>query len=278
MSRNTPLTDGQQITSGILLAAFTILAIFFIIGLWPNQLPKEGDGVYRFCLFHIDLITGTPKGCTIALETLLMLLVALGGFLGNMIYIAAAFTAYVGGGRFRKSWVLWYSVKPFTAAGLALSLYLVFRAGLLNANNPGGNINPFGIVGLAMLTGMFTDAATKKLRDVFASVKTKEPEKKPATAAAEEAATTGAPEFTAIAPEENITKGKETKITITGNNFDKQELLIVLGDQRITGMAISPKEITFTANIPAAVTSDAIVLVVTDKTGRTLYAKKFQLQ
>jgi hypothetical protein len=278
MSRYTPLTDGEQITSGILLAAFTILAIFFIIGLWPSELPEDGTSFYRFCLFHIEPFPDGATGCKIALETLLMLLVALGGFLGNMIYIAAAFTAYVGGGRFRKSWVLWYFVKPFTAAGLALSLYLVFRAGLLSANNPGANINPFGIVGLAMLTGMFTDATTKKLRDVFASVKTKEPEKKPATAAAEEAAVSDAPEFTAITPEENITKGQDTKITITGNNFDKQALLIVLGDQRITGMTISPKEITFTVNIPAAVASDAIVLAITDQTGKTLYAKKFQLQ
>jgi ABC-type amino acid transport substrate-binding protein len=194
-----------------------------------------------------------------------------------MIFIAAAFTAHVVAKRFTRSWVLWYFVKPFTAAGLALAIYLVFRAGLLSTGDNAAGINPFGVVGLAMLTGLFTDAATKKLRDIFSdAVKPKKDSPEEITDDEGEVVA-DAPTFTSISPSDKLTKGQTNDITIAGSNFDKQELLIVLGDQRITGMTITPTEIKFSSDIPADITTSAIVLAITDKIGKTLYAKKFQL-
>src|ERR1700754_2504358 len=65
------------------------------------------------------LSTPVPCSCTIQFSTLILILVAAAGFLGNMIFVASSFGAFVGSGKFRRSWILWYFVKPFTGSGLA---------------------------------------------------------------------------------------------------------------------------------------------------------------
>jgi hypothetical protein len=108
--------------------------------------------------------------CMIDLNTLILLLVAMAGFLGNMIHIGASFTNYVGAGKFKRSWVLWYFVKPFTAAALAVGVYIIFRAGFLNSGEAVASVNLYGVVALAVLAGLYTDMATQKLKEVFAVV------------------------------------------------------------------------------------------------------------
>jgi IPT/TIG domain len=108
--------------------------------------------------------------CTIDLNTLILLLVSLAGFLGNMIHIAASFTNFVGAGKFKRSWILWYCVKPFTAAALAVGVYIIFRAGFLNSGEAVASVNLYGVVALAVLAGLYTDMATQKLKEVFAVV------------------------------------------------------------------------------------------------------------
>src|SRR5204862_161201 len=61
-------------------------------------------------------------------DTVLVIMVATGGFLGNMIHIATSFTTYIGAGSFRKRWILWDWGRPFTPSALALALYLAFGA------------------------------------------------------------------------------------------------------------------------------------------------------
>lgn len=104
---------------------------------------------------------------TIQFNTVMLLLVALTGFLGNMVHIASSFTNFIGAGQFKRSWILWYCVKPFTASALALIVYFAFRAGFLNANDPGNTLNIYGIMTISALTGLFTDVATQKLKEVF---------------------------------------------------------------------------------------------------------------
>jgi hypothetical protein len=104
---------------------------------------------------------------TISINTLLLFLVAAAGFLGNMLHLATSFTTFVGSNKFKRNWILWYCVKPFTASGLAVVLYFSFRAGFLNSSDDASNLNLFGIVTLAALAGLFTDSATQKLKEVF---------------------------------------------------------------------------------------------------------------
>jgi hypothetical protein len=107
---------------------------------------------------------------TVSINTLLLLLVAIAGFLGNMLHVTTSFTTFVGANKFKRSWMLWYCVKPFTAAGLAMILYFTFRAGFLNSSNDVSNLNLFGVMTLAALAGLFTDTATQKLKEVFDTV------------------------------------------------------------------------------------------------------------
>ena len=116
------------------------------------------------------LLAAADSDCAsgrIHLNTILMILVALMGFLGNLVHIATSFTTFVGNNEFKRSWILWYCVKPFTAAALALVVYIVIRAGFLNFDAGAGGVNLYGIMALSALAGLSTDRATEKLRDIF---------------------------------------------------------------------------------------------------------------
>lgn len=185
--------NGSEITAtgkwwaGIIMILLTAACCFFIIAFWPDKLPSPKDNIkplYVNKLFHVQL-AGIPSPDSsvkadlakipsadlypglIHLNTILLLLVATAGFLGNMIYIATSFTTFVGAGKFKKSWLLWYCVKPFTAAALAIGMYFVFRGGFLNMSDDSTNINLYGVMTLSVLTGLFTDRATLKLKEVF---------------------------------------------------------------------------------------------------------------
>jgi hypothetical protein len=106
----------------------------------------------------------------IHINTLLLILVAAAGFLGNMIYITSSFSTFIGAVKFRRSWLLWYFVKPFTAAGLALGVYFVFRGGFLNVSDDSANINIYGLITMSILTGLYTDRATLKLGEVVNTI------------------------------------------------------------------------------------------------------------
>ena len=185
MDNVTDLQTGKQadnqigvfgkIVAGILLVSFTVASIIFIIAYWPDKLPDPKGNVaplYRHQLFHITLAgipesTNTAAGPLIHINTLLLILVALGGFAGNMIHIATSFVTFIGDKKFERSWILWYCVKPFTAAALALGFYFVLRGGFLNTSAEAPNINLYGVMTIAILTGLFTDTATLKMKEVF---------------------------------------------------------------------------------------------------------------
>jgi hypothetical protein len=115
------------------------------------------------------------------LNIIVLLLVAAAGFLGNMIYVATSFTTFVGAGKFDRSWMLWYFVKPFTGAALALGLYFVFRGGLLSYSADAPGINLYGVITIAILAGLFTDKATLKLKEIFEVVFTLKKDDRPGT-------------------------------------------------------------------------------------------------
>ena len=111
-------------------------------------------------------VTNNIRG-RIHLNTILLILVALMGFLGCMVHISTSFTTFVGNETFKKSWVLWYSVKPFTASALAIIVYFIIRAGFLNYASGASGISLYGILAISAMTGLFTDIATMKLKEVF---------------------------------------------------------------------------------------------------------------
>lgn len=198
----------------------------------------------------------------IHLNIILLLLVAAGGFLGNMIHIATSFTTFVGAGKFQQSWILWYWVRPFTASALALALYFAFGA----SSDP-GNVDIDRVLTVSILAGLFTDVATQKLKEVFDVIfnpKDSRPNK----------LTDPKIKVTAITPDE-LAKEGENKIIIKGNNLKSQKLAIKIDDQLITNPLITDEQISFAYTVPdEAKEKSELALVITDEEGNTVFPKK----
>lgn len=139
------------------LMGFCIFLISQIIVLWPTDTLNEFEWF----------------GLYLNLEQRLFVLVVLGGALGSFIHIATSFTDFIGNRTIVYSWMPWYIMRPFVGSGLALIFYILLRAGLFSnislndANMESININPFGLMAIACLAGLFSKQATDKLREVF---------------------------------------------------------------------------------------------------------------
>jgi hypothetical protein len=215
-----------MIWAGILFILFILAPIFFLIALWPDRLPlKEGYSYYDVRLFQVILLDKAPDVASsiMHLNTLLMILVAVSGFMGTMIHAATSFTNFVGSEKFKRSWTLWYYVKPFIGAAMAMVFYFVFRAGLLNFNDP-SNINLFGLITLAALTGLFTDRATIKLEEFF-DVVFKPKDERPGKLETKY-------KFTSITPQ-SLDLDKENTWVISGEHLDEQKFKVLLNDNEV---------------------------------------------
>jgi hypothetical protein len=211
-------------------------------------------------------------GPRISLNSLLLILVAAAGFLGNMIHIASSLTSYVGAGKFKRSWILWYFVKPFTAAALAIIIYFVLRAGFLNYSDNANNLNLYGILSLSALAGLFTDMATQKLQEIFEVIfkpKDNRPDK-----LADVVIKVGS-----VTPE-TLDKNNPNSITIIGECFDKKKFSLKIGEEIITNLVIKPNTISFVYQVPASIKNSAstnIKLSLLDEQNVEIFSKLLNL-
>jgi len=104
----------------------------------------------------------------------LLCLILLAGALGSFLHMAQSFTAFAGNRTLKSSWVWWYCFLPFVGGGLALVFYAALRGGLITVASSSAvktsDLNPYGLVAAAALAGMFSEAATTKLGEVFQTV------------------------------------------------------------------------------------------------------------
>ncbi|ASZ10177.1 hypothetical protein KTO58_24910 [Chitinophaga pendula] len=208
-----------------------------------------------------------PAARTMHLNTILLVLVAATGFLGSMVHIASSFTNYIGANEFKRSWMLWYFVKPFTGAAVAVIFYFVFRAGFLNVGDNGGSINLYGIIALSALSGLFTDKATLKLEEIFTVIfkpKDDRPDK-----------LTEDFTITEVTPPVLQQQG-ENIVTIKGRSLDKKRITIKMADDIIPDPSSGETTITFSYEIPPAKKSMKICkLSVADELGNELFSNDF---
>jgi hypothetical protein len=98
---------------------------------------------------------------------LILLVLSVGGFAASIAGMKS-FADYVGEDRLSSKWYWFYYAEPFVGAGLAFVFYLVMRGGLMTGTNADIKaVNPFGFAAIAALVGMFSDAAFRKLNEVF---------------------------------------------------------------------------------------------------------------
>lgn len=269
------LDKNEKLFAGILLILFLLLPIIIIIAHWPSESPPAANATYKYCWFDVRLqkpvttvnqVNGKPVTTVtqptggIHWNTLVLILVAAAGFLGNMVHISLSLTAYVGSGAFKRSWILWYLIKPFSAAGLALFLYFG-----LNSGSAAAPLNLMSIMAAATLAGLFTDIATQKLKDIFEAIF------KPTNNLPDRLNTgkTMKIDLANIQPPK-ITPSTLNKVTIPGTNLDPGKVIIKINDVDILKPTITPTLISFDYQAAAAPATGKYDLVVSDKTGGEL--------
>jgi len=207
----------------------------------------------------------------IHLNTILLLLVALMGFLGNMVHVSTSFTTFVGNETFKRSWILWYCVKPFTAAGLAIIIYFIIRAGFLSYGTGASGVSLYGILSLSALAGLFTDSATLKLKEVFEVIFKPKDERKDKLVDVVFG-------VTAVSPLSITAAAGAASITLTGANLDKTDLKITIDDKAAETLSVTADkvELKYTPSA-AAIAAGKAVLLVTDKAGKTPFTKEITI-
>jgi len=220
-------------------------------------------------------LAAVPPGCTIQFSTLILILVAIAGFLGNMVYISAVLTAFIGGGQFKSSWSLWYFVKPFTASGLALFVYFALNNSN-TMNGAGAPINLNGIIAAAALTGLFTDIATQKLKEIFTVVF------KPAGTTPDKAVDPKAKPQDAKSMSVDLVNMKPATMTITGpndfqipgQNLDPKNTIVNINKKKVDPISVTPTQIKFNYIVEEADNKlTSFPLSVTDAQGNLIASK-----
>jgi hypothetical protein len=137
------------------LAAWVIIAIF-----------PHANGATPIVLEFGDLNLFGHTFVTAPRNDQGFLLLALGaGILGSFMHAAQSLAAYVGNREFRRSWILWYVLRPFIGGVLGMLFYFVIRAGLITPTADA--VSPYGVVSFGALAGWFSKQATDKLAEVF---------------------------------------------------------------------------------------------------------------
>jgi hypothetical protein len=148
---------------GVYLVILNLLLVYLLFRLWPGQVPMKAEHLRVTLIPHFWV----PDVWT---EVRFLALVAVAGALGSYIHLATSFADFLGNKRFVASWKWWYLLRPFIGSTLAVSVYFAARGGLISGGAGAGDLSPYGVTGLAALTGMFSKQATDKLREVFVTL------------------------------------------------------------------------------------------------------------
>jgi len=150
---------------------------------------------------------------------------------------------------------LWYCVKPFTAAALAIAVYFVFRGGFLNMSDDSSNINIYGVITISILCGLFTDRATLKLKEVFDVLLRPNPkEERP-----DKLTNGGLKIFSVTAAP--LEAGNPVTIVLNGEKMNEGGIEISIGNEVISDMERTPESIRFSYTLPADMKGEASVIM-----------------
>lgn len=144
-----------------------ITALLFIFVIWPESSSlNQPRTISILGIFSLGINA----------ETTYILVVVLSAIIGSFVHVASSFAVHCSISDLSASWSVWYATRPFIGAALALALYFTVRGGLLNFGTDVTTVNIYGVAGLSGITGMFSNQATIKLRDIaetlFKTVKT----------------------------------------------------------------------------------------------------------
>lgn len=145
------------------LIAVGIGSVWTLVALWPGDARVEGWVV----------------------ERRLFVIAVCAGMIGATVHGLRSAVAFLGNGRFDRSWVPWYIARPVVGGLAALAVYFLLRGGLLSngvvgagaaaegggagsgGSSPAAVVSPFGVAAIGVLVGLFTERALDKLAEVI---------------------------------------------------------------------------------------------------------------
>ena len=98
------------------------------------------------------------------------MLVAAGGALGSSLQAVSRLMAQIGSYRLPTSWRWWLLLQVVTGIPLALMLYMMLRGGVLSTAAGAASLNPYGILGLSALVGLFAAPLLDRLNSIAATL------------------------------------------------------------------------------------------------------------
>jgi hypothetical protein len=108
-------------------------------------------------------------------EAQLLLLAICAGAVGSYVHAIKSLADFIGNRTLTASWFWWYITRPFLGMAMALIFYAVLRGGFLAGTAADAKVvNPFGVVAVGALVGMFADKAAQKLGEIFDTLFTSE--------------------------------------------------------------------------------------------------------
>lgn len=149
-----------MIATVLILSALCLHALW---AFWPTTPGEEAAALSQDVRF-------LGANLTVRSEVLIFIVVAVAGALGGLIHTVRSLSWYVGNRFLKWSWVPFYLMLPVVGALLATVFYVVLRGGLFSGQTATDDVNAYGFVALAALTGMFSEQATEKLKTVFAAL------------------------------------------------------------------------------------------------------------
>jgi hypothetical protein len=173
MTTQQPEKDLMPTSTASLLIIYHIvvglLAIHIIYSIWPGAVSIDQNRTIPVFFGFFSL--------TLDAELTMILIVIFAGVIGAFIQSLGSIAYHRAKKDMTPEWATWYITRPFIGAGLALAIYLVLRAGFTNIGTDASSLNIFGTAAIAAISGMFTDKATQKLKEVANTLLKTEEEK-----------------------------------------------------------------------------------------------------
>jgi hypothetical protein len=211
-------------------------------------------------------------------EIQLLLLIIFAGALGSYLHATMSVTDFIGSRKLVASWFWWYITRPFLGMAMGLIFYAVLRGGFLAGSPADANVvNPFGVLAIGALVGMFSDKAATKLGEIF-DVVFRSSVTRPDKMGDE------LPLISKLEPATIVAGGTEPVIVkITGERLGKVSLVKVNKVDRLPE-SVSEKEVSFKLNPddiaqagqieiiavnPGGILSDPAIINVSEPTATT---------
>lgn len=156
------------------------LLIYFLAAFCPQRIPApsqsgalsqvDSNNTQSHYVWS-DIAYPLGKKVEIDFDLRLLLLVFLAGGLGSTIHLATSLGDFIGNNDFKKSWTIWYLLRPLIGGNLGIILYLLLRGGLIaiQFDNTAEitNLNPYTLMALSALAGMFSKQVIDKCRELM---------------------------------------------------------------------------------------------------------------